>query len=134
MVVRTDTASAPIEGTLQRVVRAVDPDAALSDVLPMEARVNSSLSAQRTPALLAGVFACIAVLLTAIGTYGILSYAVAQRRREIGVRLAMGARPGQVCRQFLNTAVRLLALGLALLWLTYASTRPELGSIATTAP
>ena len=69
-----------------------------------------------------GLFSGIALLLTAIGTYGVLSYAVAQRRREIGVRMALGARPEQIRGQFFSLALRLLAggtiLGLIGAWLT----------------
>jgi ABC-type antimicrobial peptide transport system permease subunit len=114
VVARTQTAHASFGATLHQVVRAVDPEVALSDVRPMENRVASSLAAQRTPALLAGLFACVAVLLTAIGTYGLLSYAVTQRRREIAVRLALGASPSQVCRQFVTLALRLQTVGMLL--------------------
>ena len=88
----------------------------------METRIADSLVARRSPALLAGLFSGIALLLTAIGTYGVLSYAVAQRRREIGLRMALGARPEQVRGQFVALALRLLAAGTVLgvlgAWLT----------------
>jgi ABC-type antimicrobial peptide transport system permease subunit len=67
-------------------------------------------------------FAMLAVLLTAIGTYGVLGYAVAQRRREIGLRMALGAQPSQVRRHFLVMAVRLIGAGIGFgvptAWLT----------------
>jgi ABC-type antimicrobial peptide transport system permease subunit len=87
----------------------------------METRISDSLVARRSPALLAALFSAIAVLLTAIGTYGVLSYAVAQRRREIGVRMALGAQPAQIRNDFLWLTVRLLSwgtvIGLAGAWL-----------------
>ncbi len=108
--------------TLQRIVRQLDPDLPVNDVRSMESRIADSLVDRRAPALLAGLFSAIAVLLTAIGTYGVLSYAVAQRRREIGVRMALGARPEQIRGQFFSLALRLLVcgttLGLIGAWLT----------------
>ncbi len=122
MVVRTSLPPESLGPALRRAVRAVDPELPVNDLRSMEARIADSLVSRRSPALLAGLFAGIALLLTAIGTYGVLSYAVAQRRREIGLRMALGARPEQVRAQFVSLALRLLAagtlLGLLGAWLT----------------
>ncbi|HEX7359920.1 MAG TPA: ABC transporter permease [Bryobacteraceae bacterium] len=99
---------------LQKAVRQINPDLAASEIQSMDDRIDASLITRRSPALLGGIFSAIALLLVVIGTYGALSYAVAQRRREIAVRIALGARPEQIRAQFLSLAVRLLAGGMAL--------------------
>jgi predicted permease len=97
--------------TLRQLVRAVDPELAIDDLRSMDTRIAESLIARRSPALLAGIFAGVALLLAAIGTYGVLSYAVAQRRREVGIRIALGAQTRQIGAQFLALGLRLLAAG-----------------------
>ncbi len=122
IVVRTSLRPESLRAALQKAVRQIDPEVPVNDIRSMETRIADSLVAQRSPALLAGVFSLIAVLLVGVGTYGVLSYAVAQRRREIGVRMALGARPGQIRSQFLAVALRLLVGGTILgtigAWLT----------------
>jgi predicted permease len=111
VVVRASLRAESLGPALEKLVRQIDPDLPLTDLRPMDTRIADSLVAQRSPALLAGIFSLIALLLIAVGTYGVLSYAVTQRRREIGVRMALGARPEQIRGQFLGLALRLLAAG-----------------------
>jgi ABC-type antimicrobial peptide transport system permease subunit len=122
IVVRTSGRPESLALALQKLVRQIDPELPVNDLLSMDTRITDSLVAQRSPALLAGIFSLIAVLLIAVGTYGVLSYAVAQRRREIGVRMALGARPAQIRGHFLALALRLLVageiLGMIGAWLT----------------
>ena len=122
IVVRASLPPELLGPALQKLVRQIDPELPVNDLLSMNSRIADSMVAQRTPAMLASIFSVIALLLIAVGTYGALSYAVAQRSREIGVRIALGARPDQIRGQFLALALRLLAAGTALgllgVWLT----------------
>jgi predicted permease len=114
LVARASVPTESLRFTLQRVVREIDSGLAVNDIQTMNERITDSLVARRSPALLAGMFAAIALLLTGIGTYGVLSYAVAQRNREIGVRMALGAQPSQIRTQFLALGLGLVIAGLAL--------------------
>jgi predicted permease len=114
VVIRTSQRPEAFAETLRKLVRAAHPDLAFDNIRSMDTRVAESLIARRSPALLAGIFAGVALLLAAIGTYGVLSYAVAQRRREIGIRMALGAQREQIGAQFLSLGLRLLAAGTVL--------------------
>jgi cell division protein FtsX len=114
VVTRTSQRPEAFGGTLRKLVRAADPDLAIGNIRSMETHVADSLTTRRSPALLAGIFAGVALLLAAIGTYGVLSYAVAQRNREIGIRMAVGAQRHQIAAQFLSLGLRLLIGGTVL--------------------
>jgi predicted permease len=122
VVTRTSQRPEVFTETLRKLVPAADPYLAFDNIRSMDARIADSLITRRSPALLAGIFAGVALLLAAIGTYGVLSYAVAQRWREIGIRMALGAQREQIRRQFLSLGLRLLTVGTILgcigAWLT----------------
>jgi predicted permease len=112
VVTRTSQRPDAFADALRKAVRATDPELAIDDIRSMETRVADSLIGRRSPALLAAIVAGVALLLAAIGTYGVLSYTIAQRRREIGIRMALGAQTGQIRTQFLSLGLRLLVAGL----------------------
>ncbi len=111
LVVRTAGDPIAILPQLRQTVREVDPAAPLDDVMTMEARLAASVAEPRFYALLLGLFAFGALVLAATGLYGVLSHMVSRRRKEIGVRLALGARRGEVLRMVLWQGFALIAAG-----------------------
>jgi predicted permease len=111
LVVRSTLPTAAIAPMVQKAFQQIDPGLPIDDLRPMQSRIDDSLVARRSPAILSACFSAVALLLAAIGTYGVLSYSVSQRRREIGVRLALGAQPQQVRNQFVAIGFRLLIIG-----------------------
>ncbi|MBL0160224.1 MAG: ABC transporter permease [Bryobacterales bacterium] len=114
LIVRTQADPSSLVPGLRDAVRELDRNLPLGDVATMQEVRERTLSGARRPAWLIGAFALIAALLTAIGLYGVLSQAVTQQRREIGIRLALGAQPRDVVSQVLRNALTLVLAGLAL--------------------
>ena len=114
VVVRGSVGVERLKMDLQNAMRQVDPAMVVNGTASMDDRIAESLLVRRSPALLGGIFSGIAMLLIAIGIYGVLGYAVTQRQREIGIRMALGARPAEIGRQFLSLGLRLLFGGIAI--------------------
>jgi predicted permease len=112
VVARTNVAPESFVTMFRNAVRSIDAEVPMSDIQTMTARVADDLFLRRSPALLAIAFSCVALLLTAVGTYGVVSSAVARQRREIGVRMALGAAPAQIRRRFLWLGLRLVGIGI----------------------
>ena len=114
MTLVTRTAGEPesLVSAIRQQVTAMDPELPFFAVKPMQLRVEESLVSRKTPMMLATLFGAIALFLAAVGIYGVLAYQVAQRRKEIGIRLALGSDGRRIFGLIVSEGLWLLCLGL----------------------
>src|SRR5436305_10164544 len=113
LVVRTSTDPRALVALLRAIVVEAAPHAPLESVMSMRDRVSGSLAQPRLYAVLLGTFAAFAVIIAGVGLFGVLSYSVALRAREIGVRSALGAQVGDIVAMVVRQALAIAAAGVA---------------------
>ena len=135
LVVRTSMDAQTVAESVRRELRTIDSDVAISTVKPLEQIIMTSVASRRFNLVLLAAFAGTALLLAAVGIYGVIAFVVATRTREIGVRMALGARRSDVMRLVLGHGLKLVIAGIAAGWIgALIATRGLTSLLFATAP
>jgi ABC-type antimicrobial peptide transport system permease subunit len=126
--VRSSSGPEDVERSLRAAISGIDPEQAVFDLHTMTDRAALSVSSRRTALMLAIGFGAIALMLSGIGVYGVLAYLVTQRRREIGIRMALGSTPAGVVRLILTDGVGLTVGGLLAGFIGFAALNKTVSS------
>jgi putative ABC transport system permease protein len=114
IVARTVVPPKTLGAQVRLALKDVDPDLPLANMTTLEQSVSNTLQVRRIMLVLLGIFALTALMLACVGIYGVIAYSVAQRRQEVGIRIALGAEAGQVIAMVLGQSIRLVLVGLAI--------------------
>jgi putative ABC transport system permease protein len=129
LVARATVPAEQLMGAVRRSVLRIDPEQPLFDLQTLAGRIEGTLLQRKIPMRLLGVFGGMALLLAALGVYGVLAFNVGQRRREFGIRTALGATAGDISNMVVGQGIRLVALGIVLGLLSYAAVSHFLRSL-----
>jgi predicted permease len=113
LMVRTDSDPMAILPVVRREIRALDPALTLRGIQTMESTLRDSLASNRWSLILVGAFASVALIMAGLGVFGVTSYLVSQRTKELGIRVALGAAPSRLRRMVVGQGVRLAVVGVA---------------------
>jgi macrolide transport system ATP-binding/permease protein len=134
MVIRTTGDPAPVVADVRNAFSGLDPNLPVFDARTVTEHMQTAVFAQRMAANLLGAMGVLALLLAAIGLYGVMAYAVSQRTQEMGIRLALGASPGSLLGMIVGQGMRLAAIGLAIGLLIAAGAFGSIGAMRTLLP
>jgi putative ABC transport system permease protein len=114
LVVRASGDASRFAAAVQKEIRALDPDQPVADVRTMKEVIAKSIARPRFNALLLAIFAGVALVLASVGIYGVMNYSATQRTQEIGIRMALGAKPGDILRLVVGHGMKLTLAGIVI--------------------